>query len=199
MAAWRRLGCGGSAAVGSGARRRLQLPRATHHYNAQRQRRRRRQRRRSDGGAMTASSEKMRPHAPRSTCLPGTPLQKVESIVAASRQTGVRQAGVRHSRPSSATIHNLAVLCTPRRTVTSRSAAHAAKTGRLDQTTSERQSGARRLDVLLRRGFRGRRRAPCFAGGGTCAHRAGGRSTWPTERTTTLKYVNRGSPWRSRS
>ena len=36
--------------------------------------------------AMTAISEKMRPNAPRSTCLPGTPRQKVESIVAASRE-----------------------------------------------------------------------------------------------------------------
>ena len=63
-------------------------------------------------------------------------------------------------------MQKLADLCTSRRTVTSLSAAHAAKTSHLDQTTSERQSGARRPDGLWRRGLRGRRRATCFAGGG---------------------------------
>ena len=38
-------------------------------------------------------------------------------------------------------MQNLADLCTPRRTNTSLSAAHTAKTGRLDQTTSERDLG----------------------------------------------------------
>ena len=75
--------------------------------------------------AMTAISEKMRPNAPRSTCLPGTPRQKVESILAASRRPAARQSDeqngaevhVAHTQPCSSvhiTAHSHITICSAR-------------------------------------------------------------------------------------